>query len=385
MAALGALIRGDLPPAGHPVVLKRSGEPPQFAGYESLWLNSGTAALVLALKLASGLKPEVERPEVVLPAYACPDLVAAAVYAGVVPVLADIGTTDPGYSLPALAAALSSRTVAVVAVNFLGIRERLEDLHALLSERGRILLVEDNAQWFPEPLGDAGLVGDMVCLSFGRGKPVSILGGGALLVKQSRSFAVPALMDGVQVETVGAAVALRLYNLLLHPSAYWMVSRNPLFSLGRTVYKPLTRLTSLPAHRLQILPGNVAAHLGRNRKAERWLHEALANVEGVVDLARETGVRAKRLLRFPVLLPDRTTRDRARERLSSLGLGATSLYTRPLPEIEGVPLPVAAAGTFPGATLFADRLLTLPVHAAVRPVHVERIRDVLLQEITSVG
>src|SRR5580700_2083909 len=180
------MIWRSLPPSGNQIVLSsQSGCLPVFEGYRSVWLSSGTAALALALMLCRRRHPEVIQPEVILPAYACPDLVAAAVYTGVRPTLADVDAADPGFNLTSLQMMLSPNTIGVVAVNFLGIQERLPELRNLLKAWPAAALIEDDAQWYPEKTGGAGLQGDLVCLSFGRGKPVSLLGGGALLVREA--------------------------------------------------------------------------------------------------------------------------------------------------------------------------------------------------------
>src|SRR5690606_4927305 len=140
--------------------------PPEFPGYVAHWVQSGTAALALALLTARSRRPQLRNPSVILPAYGCPDLIAAAEYAGVTPVLVDIGIDDPGYDLDCLAAAIDADTIAVVAVNFLGLRERLGAIRELLRVHPDVLLIEDNAQWYPEPARMPALAGDLVCLSF---------------------------------------------------------------------------------------------------------------------------------------------------------------------------------------------------------------------------
>ena len=380
MAALGALIRGDLPPAGNSIALRRGGVLPTFDGYRPVWLNSGTAALALALRLARARRSDVTTPEVVLPGYACPDLVAAAAFAGVTPVLADVGADDPAYDPVALAAALGPSTVAVVAVNFLGIRERLADIRALLAERADALLIEDNAQWFPEPLPQPALTGDLVCLSFGRGKPVSLLGGGALLVRETL---LPLLAEPApSVAGNGYAVAAKAvaYNQLLRPALYQLLSRNPWLRLGQTRFKPLPAMEAIDPARLALLPANIQRHLQRPDDAQRQLRAILAGREGLRDLAAAAGARCGRLLRYPVLCENAAARDRLWSRLQQAGLGATAMYQRALPAIDGVAGRVAATAPLPGAVAFADCLLTLPVHAGVRPHHHQRLAALLRAE-----
>ena len=53
------------------------------------------------------------------------------------------------------------------------------------------------------------------------------------------------------------------------------------------------------------------------------------------------------------------------DELSRRRLGASGMYRRSLPDIDGVPPIVAKQGPFPRASSFAERLLTLPVHDRV--------------------
>ena len=171
-----------LSPVGNAISLQSLEKDIQaFDNYHHKLLNSGTSALTLSLLIAK-LEWGENRKEVIIPAYCCPDLVTACIAANVTPVLCDIGFGDPGYDLNMLESLMTENTLAVIAVNFLGIRERLEEIHELTASK-KVALIEDDAQWFPETTTKYPLKGDLVCLSFGRGKPVSLLGGGAILIK----------------------------------------------------------------------------------------------------------------------------------------------------------------------------------------------------------
>jgi dTDP-4-amino-4,6-dideoxygalactose transaminase len=267
--------------------------------------------------------------------------------------------------------------VAVVAVNFLGIAERLAAIRALLAARGGdIALIEDDAQWFPEP--QAGAVrGDLVCTSFGRGKPVSLLGGGLLWADANHATLISQLPIAA-AQVPGATFRLKAcaINALLRPRLYGVINRNPLIELGQTRFKPLPELRALDPLRATLLSANVAVHLARSRETEREVSQRVAAADGLIDLPALAGERSGRLLRYPLLCRDRTQRDALWQALQQAGLGATAMYQRVLPEVEGVGT-IEVAGTLPGARRFAERLLTLPVHAGVGARHLRRMAALL--------
>lgn len=365
-------------PAGNRIRLRRvGGGLPEFPGYRIRWLESGTAALALAMQAARRTRPWCVRPQVVLPAYACPDLVTAAVYAGLEPVLADIGANDPGYQLETLEYALNSRTVAIVAVNFLGISERLPELRAQINRFGDIALIEDNAQWFP-PLNHT-LSGDYVCLSFGRGKPVSVLGGGALLCRAGSE------QTGEAVDCVKELLPGRfrgrwevaLYNALLRPLPYGIVSRLPGTRLGITRLEQLREIRACHPDRLAMLPANLVSYFARSREVEKQLSSVLSKIPLLGNLHAAHKSRAKRMLRMPILLPTTRHRNMALKELLTVGIGATELYGAPLIDIPGVRAVASQPQEAPGAREFSGRLLTLPIHEDVGQREIQAVHDVL--------
>jgi hypothetical protein len=74
---------------------------------------------------------------------------------------------------------------------------------------------------------------------------------------------------------------------------------------------------------------------------------------------------------------DASERDVLWQRLQRAGLGATALYQRVLPEVAGVGNQVEARVPLTGARMFADRLLTLPVHSGVNEYDVARMLEIV--------
>jgi dTDP-4-amino-4,6-dideoxygalactose transaminase len=357
-----------LPPVGEPILLGPEGDPPEFPGFHPVWTQSGTAALALAVQLAAERRPDIRAPEVLIPAYGCPDLVAAVRFAGARPVLVDIGADDPAFDPEALEGAWSSSVVAVVAVNFLGIRERIEDLARSAAVRDA-WLIEDSAQWYPESTEAKGVPlspADAMVLSFGRGKPVSLLGGGCLLV--NRRHPGPETLPSPTRRHSMAELRLRVtaYNWLLRPGLYGLASRLPWLRLGETRYERLSAIGGMDEARLRWLGANVREYLSRERWRERVLSDLLTvTAAKVTDLPRRLSGRAGRLLRYPVLFRSTDLRDKLLGRMRDLGLGGSAMYGEALPDVPGVAEVLGERPSVPGARAFASRLLTLPLHGGV--------------------
>ena len=370
------MIRGDLPPVGNTILTKASNVTPAFNGFDAFYVDSGTSALALAIIAAKQLHPEISKPEVIVPAYCCPDLVSAAVYANTQVVVVDISPNDPAYDLEQLSQAINSNTIAVIAVNFLGIKERLTQIKSLLPDHCH--LIEDNAQSF-EPLEQPEhLVGDMVITSFGRGKPVSLLGGGLCLVRESlneqlnlKEFIAPAN------KTKLLALKIKAYNYLIKPQLYPLISRNPLLSVGETHYKEKLTINALDKQRLQWLDSNVQAYKNQSTTAQQAINMILvehkeAGLKKIVDYG---DLRVGKLLRYPVLCKSVQQRDKLHFQLNYRGLGCSKLYKKGLLAISGLPI-AKVNGKYPNSEIFSNRLLTLPCHSSVTNNHLESIQHV---------
>lgn len=372
MEAFRTLISGDLPPAGNSILATNAtGDLPGFPGYFATWVDSGTSALALALLELRRRNPQLHAPEVIIPGYCCPDLIAAAQFAGVKAVLVDISTNDPGFNLEELAGAIHSQTLAVIAVNFLGVKENLGIIADLLEGHPHVSLIEDNAQWFPSGNELESLTGDFVVFSFGRGKPVSLLGGGLLLSRLPAD--ISAVLPVKDASTRALKLKYCIYNQLLKPQLYQLVNRNPLIKLGETRYHPLSSIGELDELRLSLLPQNLKKYHLQIPTAEEFYDHHFSSQLFANCLIPLNSSRRKRLLRYPLLCKTQTIRDQLMTRLTRAGLGSSCMYQRPLMDIEGVEEKMRLYGNQNNAVDFAQRLITLPVHEGVTEKHLHRI------------
>lgn len=333
--------------------------------YHSYWLNSGTAALALALIAAKTSHP-TKTPEVILPTYGCPDLVAAAQYAGVRAILVDIQARSPQFDYQQLEAAISSNTVAIVAATLLGIRADEKSLRTAIGNRP-ITLIEDSAQWFPRDSSQT-FFGDYVVLSFGRGKPVNVLGGGALLTSTQLPEPVTNQIN-LTPQSSGANVKYQLrtaiYNALIHPAAYGVAEKLPFLHIGETVFHALTQIAEIPAQQKQRLSSNLTAFTQRNLNIQHRWRAALIelNDSRILDLCQTHAVSGEfSLLRYPLLIQSSTLRDQLYSQLRRQGLGASIMYAVPLMKIPGVSPYAALFSGQNHAEIFSGELLTLPTH-----------------------
>jgi dTDP-4-amino-4,6-dideoxygalactose transaminase len=383
---------GALPPVGRPIVSRRGAIPTPSAPWGAApWLAagpcarfyaSGTAALAAAIAaaVAEGDGPR----EVLLPAYGCPALVAATLWAGGTPTLVDLEPDSVRMDPGALEERLRARTAAaVVATHFLGFSERVATL-ATLCHRHGVRLIEDSAQAVPR--ASHASAADATVYSFGRGKPVSVMGGGAAVVRRNKLLdRLPWPEAPPRRAARGWRTRLEVagYNIAIRPLPFRLLSSAPGSRIGATRYQPLERLEPADPERLAWLQAKFEPDVEASGRAGRDLSAALAASPDapVIDLAKRMDMPADRecLLRYPLLTRDRETRERALKSLRRAGLGGSSMYGAAMPNVPHIPEPVCSAGRFVHAETLADRLLTLPTHPGVGARHVEAMVGILRQ------
>jgi dTDP-4-amino-4,6-dideoxygalactose transaminase len=369
------LVLGRTAPGGSPISLRALRR--VFAGGDAeRELCAGLADLVGGARVtlhASGreamrvafraLAERSGRREVAVPAYVCFSVPAAAVAAGLSVRLVDV---DESGRLDAarLARLPLENVAAVVVANLFGVAEPVRDVLAIARAAG-VAVVDDAAQALGarSPEGPAGARGDVGVLSFGRAKPLSALGGGALAWT-----AVPPAADGpaqVGARPLGAALRALAYDAARWPPLLGLLARVPALGIGETVYDPdfAQGAISGPALCLAraLLP-ELAADARQRTAVALELAEALRRDTPYRPLVAEPGATAV-YPRLGVLAPSAEARDAALAALRPLG--ASPLYPASLARIEPLHARLAGSPDCPGADSFATRILTLPTHSGV--------------------
>jgi dTDP-3-amino-3,4,6-trideoxy-alpha-D-glucose transaminase len=316
----------------------------EFAAYcgsrHCVGVASGTAALTLAL-VAAGIGPG---DEVIVPAHTFIASALGVVHAGATPVFCDVDEQTGLIDASAAAAAVSERTVAIVAVHLYG---QVCDMDAVrdLAARRRLLVLEDAAQAHGAMFDGrrAGSLGDVAAFSFYPSKNLGALGdGGAICTDDDEIAAVARQLRHLGQRAKGEHVRVG-YN---------------------------ERLDGLQAALLRVkLP-----HLdGWN--AQRREHAA-AYAETLGDGLRLPVERPETPSIFH-LYPVRTAdREAVAARLASQGVHSGIHYA---PALHHQP-PFAdayRAEAFPAATAWAAEELSLPMFPGMRDDEIERVAAAL--------
>jgi dTDP-4-amino-4,6-dideoxygalactose transaminase len=323
---------------------------------------SGREALRVGLKQ---LARRSGRCEVILPAYACWSVPAAAVAAGLRVRLVDVDERG-GIAPEALWALPLERACAVVVGNLFGIAEPVRAIETICRAAG-VAVVEDAAQslgaWGRD--GPVGARTPMAVLSFGRGKPLEGLGGGALVCRDAElAVARLELPRARPTRALLRAVAWRLARM---PALFRLLEAIPALAIGETRFAPGFARGRISGESLLLCARSLERFEARAGERAR-VAERLA-----LDLETQTGLRP--LLarpgdrgvypRLAVLAADRETRDRALACLAERGAGASRLYPSSLDTLAPLRPHRTDDDECRGAQALAARLLTLPTHGGL--------------------
>jgi len=318
---------------------------------EGVAVNSGTAALHCAMRaLGVGAGDEVIVPAITFAASA-----NAALYEGAKPAFADVEPDTLLIDPNSVAARITKRTKAIVAVDYGGQPADYDALRALAGPRG-IRIVADSchapgALYKNRPTGS---LGDITCFSFHPVKHLTTCEGGmavtddARMATQMRRFRNHGVDSDHRSRDAAGAHA---YNMA---------------ELGFNYRLPDVQC-ALGLAQLQRLSGWVAA---RQRIAALY-DEALAGVKNVQPLKRHAD-RTHAYHLYVVRLEDGIDRDRVFTRLRAEGIGANVHYAPVYLHSH-----YAKLGYKPGLCLNAEaayrQILTLPMFPAMTASDVRRV------------
>ncbi|ACU90297.1 DegT/DnrJ/EryC1/StrS family aminotransferase [Desulfomicrobium baculatum] len=342
----------------------------RFGARHVFFATSGRAGLSALLRAMRTLCPQ--RDQVLLPAFTSFSVPSAVVNAGLKVGLYDVSPRTLAPDMASLEKAMNRKTLCVVACHLFGYPLDLEPLRELCRVHGAALL-DDAAQAMGARAGTelAGTMGDAGLFSLSRGKNITAVDGGIVLTDREDLADALKVMPELftegsrlrPVQSLGLALALMA---MLHPRAYWLPASLPFLGIGASVFDPDFRLESLDALRAGIAR-SVLDRLddlnAARRRTAATLHAGLQGVPGVRVVQPAAGT-VPVYLRLPLLpLSGAWPGGVAPE---AQALGVVRSYPLALHRIPGLAPFLVSVGEYPGASMLAANLLTLPTHGHVR-------------------
>ncbi|MFA6956067.1 MAG: dTDP-4-amino-4,6-dideoxygalactose transaminase [Thermoanaerobaculia bacterium] len=348
-------IRGQHASGNGPFTKRVEADLEQILGAPRILL---TTSCTHALEMSARLLDLAPGDEVIVPSLTFVTTAAAFALHGGTPVFVDVRPDTLNLDEQLLAAAITPRTRAIVAVHYAGIGCSMEAILEIASRRG-IVVIEDNAHglfgsWNGRPLGSFGALST---LSFHETKNVSCGEGGALVLNDA-SFVPRA--EILREKGTNRAKFFRgevdKYTWVDHGSS-WVLSD----LLAAYLLAQIEERESIQARRRAIW---TAYHT----RLETW--------------AGQNGVRLPHLPAqaapawhiYALLLPNATSRSRVLRHLGQNGVNATFHY-QPLNLSPMGARFGGRAGQCPVAEDVADRLVRLPMYNDMRSEDVEAVID----------
>jgi hypothetical protein len=207
-------------------------------------------------------------------------------------------------------------------------------------------------------------------LSFGRGKPLCALGGGAAVWPAGDAPAArtpePAGPGFARRATATARVAA--YDLALLGPVFRLLAAIPALHIGQTEFDPTFDEGPIDAPARALL-GVALDRADAEARQRRATADALADRIAHATAWRPLQAPAGTVGVYPrlaVLAPTRAARDGALDALTRLGAGASRLYPDSLDRVPAIGPHREGGDACAGARQLADRLLTLPTHGRRR-------------------
>ena len=318
--------------------------------------NSGRALLYLLL--ASLKKKDTnKRNEVVIPGYTCYSVAAAIARAGLKIKVYDLDPTTLQPDINSLNISVSEKTLAVIFQHLFGIPTPVDEFKEIAQKTGAAL-IEDAAQ----ALGGAlkgkplGTTGDFGIYSFGRGKPLPLGCGGALIGKNAGAVSnlIPKSTSKGRISLMSTFVI----QIVSKPFLYRIPEKLPL-GLGKTIFDPDFSISAMPTaiKRLGSITVAHLEHLNSHRCHIAKTYEQALNNKKTIPVPPEC---RPVYTRFPLMAGISPISEELKR------LGVRRMYPQAILNVDVIkPYLADSQPDTPGALEIAQKLITLPTHKGI--------------------
>lgn len=329
---------------------------------------------------------QVRGAEIVLPAYTCrimPDVVLST---GNIPVFVDIDLADYSMNLDALRSAITPRTRVIVATHMFGYPAKTAEIRNMVDGK-QICILQDAAQAFPGAIGEAGgLEGDVGLFSFGPGKPLFTLRGGALVVNDAELYEdLKTYRDGAMNSLPPKQWLKRWILLAIHylRSRNWIYGLTWRMKLSKETFYNLSALLRLVEEDEQsiqsLIPGDYVIRyadfqarmgLAQLRKAPLILtrRRVLAdlyteNLQGIPGLTPASLIKGASYSLYSIRVEDRDAIDFVQQ-MRDRGIEVGKTFNYALPNLADYQ--PYALGSYPYAEKAGQEVVNLPIHTILK-------------------
>jgi dTDP-4-amino-4,6-dideoxygalactose transaminase len=321
-------------------------------------IGPSARALLHSLLVTLSKTTDSQRREILVPGYTCYSVAASVVKAGLKIRFYDLAPKTFSPVLSSVANACGKNTLAIISQHLLGIPTDVRDICCIAREVGAYH-IEDAAQSLGGGLKNAciGASADFGLLSFGRGKPLPLGGGGAIV---SNRWVLSELLSPFAADLGLIRLAITtITQIAAHPYVYGLIEKLPL-GLGKTEFNPDFETGIIPLSLINLIPATMAylPEMNRRRRKIAAIYQHIIHPAGLIEVP-DRGCPI--YPRFPVLArPGRLP-------IELLRLGVRRLYPKALHQEPQIKAHAATAiPPLPGVETLAQRLITLPTHHAIK-------------------
>jgi len=333
----------------------------------------GQSARALLFKLLDNHKKQdgSQGDEVLIPGYTCYSVAAAIAKAGLKITIYDLDPKTLHADLDSIGNAISEKTLAVVTQHLFGMLTPIDELKKITHKNGAYL-IEDGAQAFGkvDGLTPPGTKGDFGLFSFGRGKPLPIGGGGALVSRDQSDTFNEIVLDR-QEKGFEQAVVTAVTQIISKPAFYWIPESLPL-GLGETVFNPEFKAEGMPnaIESMMVVAMSNLDRLNQNRQRIADIYSETIDSNFQI----KNNDKAISIIRYPVMLSIKSMAQELKR------LGVRRMYPNAIPEEKTInPYLKNNQKPTPGAVEIEEKLITLPTHMGIDEKLAEDI-SILVQE-----
>lgn len=341
IAAVGDVLRSGQLAQGARVAAFEAAFASYVGAAQAIAVNSGTAALHLAL-MARGIGAG---DEVIVPAFSFAATANTVIHAGATPVFVDVREDDFGIDPAQAEAAITARTKAIVPVHLYGQACDIEAIAAICARHG-LALLEDAAQ------AVGATAGGRRCGSFGDA---------AFSFYATKNLQTG---EGGMIATSDPAVADRSRMLRSQGERTRYVTEEPGYNF---------RMTEMTAALGLLQLAKVDARNDARRTNAARLTELLSANAAIVT-PRELPGRVHVWHQYVIRVrAGREARDRLQQQLRGRGIETAVFYPAPIHKQPYYQRAELGLMTLPVAERLADEVLALPVHPSLSAEDVEAV------------